>query len=100
MSGIRRHYETASGAGPLIHDLHVLVVRGPRDLRIASALSQQGFDAVKWAEGQSKLAELLTPEGPLSLALEAAAAWYDEAAETARSALAGEPQLLEKLGLH
>lgn len=99
MAGKRYHIEIAAGAGPLIQDLHELVVRGPRDLRIASALSQQGFDEVKWAEGQSMLAELLTPEGPPVAALDAAAAWYDEAADTARQALAGDPQLLAKLGL-
>jgi len=79
--------------------LHGLVTYGPGDLDIASAMSTHGYDAVKWAEGQGMLAELVSNDGPLETTMAAAAEWYDEAASAARQALAAEPRLLAKLGL-
>lgn len=83
----------------LVHHLHGLVVYGPGDLEIAHALSSFGYDAVKWAEGQGVLAELVTCDTPGEGCLDAAQAWYQEAASTARRALAARPRLLAKLGL-
>jgi len=62
-------------------------------------MSAHGYDEVKWAEGQMMLAELVNCGAPAGRILDAAAAWYDEAANTARQALAAEPQLLAKLGI-
>jgi len=98
MARHRGNYEEG-GAGPLILDLHGLVVYGPGDLDIASAMSPLGYDAVKWAEGQCMLAELVSSDSPQNRTLAAAAAWYNEAAGAARQALATEPNLLAKLGL-
>ncbi len=81
----------------LVHHLHGLVVYGPGDLEIAHTLSAYGYDAVKWAEGQGMLAELVTRDVPGEGCLEAARAWYREAANTARRALAANPGLLAKL---
>ena len=86
-------------AGDLAQHLHKLVTNGPRDLDIASEMSRHGFDEVKWAEGQGMLAELVSCDAPTGNKLDAAAAWYDEAAITARHALATHPRLLAKLGL-
>jgi hypothetical protein len=83
----------------LVLHLHGLVVYGPGDLEIAHTLSAFGYDAVKWAEGQGMLAELLTYDAPGEGCLDAAQAWYREAASTARRALAARPRLLSKLGL-
>lgn len=85
--------------GAVIRHLHGLVTYGPGDLHIASAMSAHGYDAVKWAEGQGMLAELVSSEAPAATTLAAALHWYDEAAAAARRALAAEPQLLSKLGL-
>jgi len=85
--------------GGFVRRLGGLVTNGPRDLEIALAMSAHGFDAVKWAEGQGMLAELVSFEIPASGTLMAAATWYDEASEAARQALGRKPQLLAKLGL-
>jgi len=79
--------------------LHPLVTHGPRDLDIAAAMSQQGYDAVKWAEGQSVLAELVSLDQPAGSVVSAALEWYADASEAAHRALAGRPTLLAKLGL-
>jgi hypothetical protein len=79
--------------------MHGLVTYGPRDLHIAAAMSAHGYDAVKWAEGQCMLAELVSSDSPPSSSLTKAVEWYKEASATARSSLATEPQLLAKLGL-
>jgi hypothetical protein len=79
--------------------MHGLVTYGPGDLDIASAMSGLGYDAVKWAEGQGMLAELVSSDLPHETTVTAAAEWYDEAASAARQALAAEPRLLAKLGL-
>jgi alpha-beta hydrolase superfamily lysophospholipase len=79
--------------------LHGLVTYGPSDLDIASAMSAQGYDAVKWAEGQGVLAELVSSEAPADTTLAAATNWYVEAADAARQALSTKPQLLAKLGI-
>jgi hypothetical protein len=91
----RGHTDVSS----LVHHLHGLVVYGPGDLEIAHTLSAFGYDAVKWAEGQGMLAELVTCDAPGEGCLDAAQAWYREAASTARRALAARPRLLAKLGL-
>ena len=87
---------TVSG---VIRLMHGLVTYGPWDLDIASAMSGEGYDAVKWAEGQGMLAELVSSDRPEETAVTAAADWYDEAASAARQVLAAEPGLLAKLGL-
>ncbi len=79
--------------------MHGLVTYGPGDLDIACAMSGKGYDAVKWAEGQGMLAELVSCDLPEATTVTAAAAWYDEAASAAKQALASEPVLLAKLGL-
>ncbi|MFC2030124.1 hypothetical protein ACFLWA_05280 [Chloroflexota bacterium] len=86
-------------ASAVIRHLHGLVIYGPGDLDIASAMSAYGYDAVKWAEGQSMLAELVSSEAPMRTSLTPALSWYDEAVHAARDALAAKPQLLAKLGL-
>ena len=90
--------ENVSVSG-VIRLMHGLVTYGPGDLDIASAMSGEGYDAVKWAEGQGMLAELVSSDPPEETTLTEAARWYDEAASAARDALAAEPMLLEKLGL-
>lgn len=86
-------------AGDLAQHLHKLVTNGPRDLDIASEMSRHGFDEVKWAEGQCMLAELVHCESFAETSLAMMVEWYREAADVARSALAGHPQLLAKLGM-
>ena len=88
-----------SDVNVLVHHLHGLVVYGPGDLEIAHTLSAYGYDAVKWAEGQGMLAELVTCDAPGERRLDAARQWYREAAKTARQALAAQPGLLAKLEL-
>lgn len=83
----------------VIQHLHRLVTRGPWDLEIAYALSGYGYDAVKWAEGETVLAELVSCDRPRTSHLASAMQWYDEAAKAARRALAHQPNLLEKLGV-
>jgi hypothetical protein len=94
------HHKENRGADAMIRRLHGLVTYGPWDLDIASAMSAYGYDEVKWAEGQGMLAELVTCDTPTATTLDAAAGWYDEAAITARHALATHPRLLAKLGLN
>jgi hypothetical protein len=79
--------------------MHGLVTYGPGDLDIASAMSGEGYDAVKWAEGQGMLAELVSSDPPEETTVTAAFHWCDEAVSAAREALAAEPTLLAKLGL-
>lgn len=86
-------------AGAVVRHLHGLVIYGPGDWHIAAAMSAFGYDEVKWAEGQSMLAELVSSDEPEATTVTAATQWYDEAATTARQALANKPQLLAKLGL-
>lgn len=86
-------------ANTVIQHLHRLVIHGPWDLEIAYALSGYGYDAVKWAEGEMVLAELVSCDRPRSGHLTRAVQWYEEAAKSARRALASQPQLLEKLGV-
>ena len=82
----------------LLH-LHKLVTHGPGDLDIASAMSAYGYDAVKWAEGQGMLAELVTCDLPSESSLAVAKDWCQEATTAARDALATSPRLLRKLGV-
>ena len=93
-----RHRETDS-SGAIVHRLHGLVTYGPWDLDIAAAMSANGYDEVKWAEGQGMLAELVSCDAPARKTLSDARAWYEEAASAARRALVTQPQLLGKLGL-
>jgi hypothetical protein len=88
-----------TAANTIIQHLHNLVTYGPWDLDIALAMSRHGYDEVKWAEGQGVLAELVSSEPPTTDAVSTATAWYDEAANAARQALAAQPCLLAKLGL-
>lgn len=85
-------------ANAVVRQMHNLVTYGPWDLDAASAMSQYGYDEVKWAEGQGVFAELVSSDNPARATL-AAAAWYEEAAKAARRALAGQPWVLAKLGL-
>jgi hypothetical protein len=95
---VSRSRETVTVSSVIQH-LHGLVTYGPGDLDIASAMSAQGYDAVKWAEGQGVLAELVSADAPADTTLAAATDWYDEAAAVARQVLSTKPQLLAKLGL-
>jgi len=89
--------EDASAA--VVRHLHRLVTYGPWDLDVAFAMSPYGYDAVKWAEGQGVLAELVSCDQPRETCLIEAIAWYNEAATVARRALDNQPQLLAKLGV-
>jgi hypothetical protein len=93
------HYGRKADAGSLALGLHGLVTRGPWDLDISSAMALHGYDAVKWAEGECILAELVNSDIPARSTLAAARAWLDEAINTAQGALAAHPQLLARLGL-
>jgi alpha-beta hydrolase superfamily lysophospholipase len=93
------HYKGNADVDAVVRHLHGLVTCGPRDLDIASAMSAQGYDAVKWAEGQGMLAELVSADLLTEASLTAAMGWYDDAAKAARRALAAQPQLLAKLGV-
>jgi hypothetical protein len=62
-------------------------------------MSPFGYDAVKWAEGQCILAELVNNDAPAATTLATAASWFEEAARAARHALAAQPRLLARLGL-
>jgi hypothetical protein len=86
-------------ASAVILHLHGLVTYGPWDLDVAAAMSDYGYDEVKWAEGQGMLAELLSADVPATNTLAAARSWYEEASSAARRALATQPRALEKLGL-
>ena len=93
------HSREAADVRAVVRHLHVLVTCGPGDLDIALVMSAHGYDAVKWAEGQGLLAELVSEEPPPSKTLAEARGWCTEAAQVARHALASRPQLLAKLGL-
>ena len=82
-----------------IQKMHSLVTYGPSDLEVASAMSAQGYDEVKWADGQGMFAELIASEVSQPGILLAALAWYEEASRAARRALEAQPRLLHKLGL-
>jgi hypothetical protein len=76
-----------------------LVTNGPWDLDIAQAMAVQGYDEVKWAEGQVVLAELISCERQIDQDLTAATRWYEEAATAAQQALDTRPGLLNKIGV-
>ena len=98
MAGKVAHVE-AKDTGAVVWRLHRMVTYGPWDLDIASAMSGYGYDAVKWAEGQCLLAELVGDDRTVEASLAKALEWYLEAVAAARRALATQPQLLEKLGM-
>lgn len=93
------YHEGSGMANAVARQMHNLVTYGPWDLDAASAMSRYGYDEAKWAEGQGVLAELVSSERPARTALAAALAWYEEAANDARQALAGQPQVLVRLGV-
>lgn len=93
------HGRKKEEASALIRHLDRLVTCGPQDLEIIGAMSPYGYDAIKWAEGQGVLAELLSSDQPLEGLVDSAQDWYREAAVAARNALVTRPQLLAKLGL-
>ncbi len=93
------HYGTKEKANAVIRQLGRLVTHGPQDLEIVGAMSAYGYDAVKWAEGQGVLAELLSCDPPLEVMVDSAQDWYHEAVVAARHALVAQPQLLVKLGV-
>jgi hypothetical protein len=68
-------------------------------LDIAAAMSEYGYDAIKWAEGQGMVAELISCDLPAEASLSMAIEWWNEAVEAAHRALASKPQLLNKLGV-
>ena len=92
-------YGKKEEAGAVIQHLGRLVTRGPQDLEIVAAMLAYGYDAVKWAEGQGVLAELLSCDQPQDGVVDSAQSWYREAAVAARDALVTKPQLLAKLGV-
>jgi hypothetical protein len=93
------HRDQEKDVDLVIRHLHRIVLHGPWDLEIAAAMARYGYDAVKWAEGESVLAALVSREGPRDYHLISARQWYDEASAAARSALVTAPQLLAKLGI-
>jgi hypothetical protein len=93
------HQAEKIAVSAIVLRLHSLVTYGPWDLDVALAMSDFGYDQVKWAEGQGMLAELLSAEAPAQSVLAAAQSWYAEAARVAQRALAAQPQALAKLGL-
>ena len=93
------YHEGSVMASAVVRQMHNLVTYGPWDLEVASAMSAQGYDEVKWAEGQAVLAELINSDKPRRSTVSAAQAWYKEAAATAQGVLATQPLLLAKLGL-
>jgi len=93
------HRTERRDASTIIQHLHKLVINGPWDLDIAQAMAVQGYDEVKWAEGQVVLAELISCERPLDQHLIAATRWYEEAAVAAQCALDTRPGLLNKIGV-
>jgi hypothetical protein len=86
-------------ASDVVRYLHRLVTCGPWDLDIASAMSAYGYDAVKWAEGEGMLAELVTYDPPPEISVTSAIEWCKEATAAAQRALAARPGLLVKLGV-
>jgi hypothetical protein len=99
MLGMVAYHEASPLASAVARQMHNLVTYGPWDLDIASAMSQYGYDEVKWAEGQGMLAELVSADSPNQTTMATAMTWYKEAAGAARRALAGQPQVLARLGL-
>ena len=93
------HLNESADVDAVVRNLHGLVTYGPADLDIAWAMSAHGYDAVKWAEGQGMLAELVSGEQTTEFSVNAAIGWYEEAMSAAKRALASEPQLLAKLGV-
>ena len=93
------YHEGSGMATAVVRQMHNLVTYGPWDLDAACAMSRYGYDEVKWAEGQGVLAELVSSERPERDTMAAALAWYEEAADTAQRALAGQPQVLARLGV-
>ena len=93
------HRKERRDASTTIRHLHKLVTNGPWDLDIAQAMAVQGYDEVKWAEGQVVLAELISCERPKEHHLAAADNWYEEAATAAQCALDSRPWLLKKIGV-
>ena len=93
------HRQEGRDASTIIQHLHKLVTNGPRDLDIAQAMAVQGYDEVKWAEGQVVLAELISCDRPREQHLFAADKWYDEAVTAAQRALDSRPVLLDKIGV-
>ena len=93
------HRQERRDASTIIQHLHKLVTNGPWDLDIAQAMAVQGYDEVKWAEGEIVLAELISGESPLEQHLAAADKWYEEAVTAARRALVSKPGLLDKIGV-
>jgi len=93
------HRQERRDASTIIQHLHKLVTNGPWDLDIAQAMAFQGYDEVKWAEGEIVLAELISGERPLEQHLAAADKWYEEAVTAARRALVSKPGLLDKIGV-
>jgi hypothetical protein len=93
------HWKEKADVDSVIRHMHGLVTYGPGDLDIAWAMSAQGYDAVKWAEGQGMLAELLSGDLATEISLAAAVGWYEEAMTAAQRALASRPKLLAKLGV-
>jgi hypothetical protein len=86
-------------ATAVVRQMHNLVTYGPWDLDAASAMSRYGYDEAKWAEGQGVLAELVSADRPERATMAAAQAWYAEAVSAAQRALAGQPQVLARLGV-
>ena len=93
------HRKERRDASTIIQHLHKLVTNGPWDLDIAQAMAVQGYDEVKWAEGQVVLAELISCERQIDQDLAAATRWYEEAATAAQQALDTRPGLLNKIGV-
>ena len=93
------HRNERRDASTIIQHLHKLVTNGPWDLDIAQAMAVQGYDEVKWAEGQVVLAELISCDRPVERHLAAADKWYKEAATAAQHALDTRPGLLDKIGV-
>jgi hypothetical protein len=93
------HWKESADVDVVVRHMHGLVTYGPADLDIAWAMSAHGYDAVKWAEGQGMLAELVSGEQATEFSVSAAIGWYEEAISAAKRALASQPQLLAKLGV-
>ncbi|MFN2186804.1 MAG: hypothetical protein ACK2UU_22720 [Anaerolineae bacterium] len=93
------HRKERRDASTIIQHLHKLVMNGPWDLDIAQAMAVQGYDEVKWAEGQVVLAQLISCDRPVEQYLAAADQWYEEAITAAQRALVSQPGLLSKIGV-
>ena len=93
------HRKGRRDASTIIQLLHQLVTNGPWDLDIAQAMALQGYDEVKWAEGQVVLAELISCDRPREQHLAAADSWCEEAVRAAECALVSRPGLLHKIGV-